>query len=242
MVPVRPLARVLGGLDHLGFPSGLQFVDAVLFQELATACEIAGQRLQIGSHLAGHGGCDLRFVYRVHECEQPVVVLLGDRIVLVIMALGAADGQAEPDGSDRVGAIHGLLEPELLDLHPAFPVLEAVPVESRRDPLVDSCARQDVPRDLLDRKAVKRHVAIESVDHPLAPAPGVRPLGVLLVAVGVGVASEIEPVDRPALSVVARLKKAVDEALVRARPWVRQECIDLLGRRRQSGEVQAHPS
>ncbi len=72
---------------------------------------------------------------------------------------------------------------------------------------------QQVAGELLDREPVERQVAVEGVDDPVAVLPD-RARGVDAVAVGVGVAGQVEPVPRPALAVVRRGEQAVDEPLV----------------------------
>ena len=97
--------------------------------------------------------------------------------------------------------------------------------------------RKHVARDLLDREPVEGHVRVEGVDHPVAVGPD-RAAVVLLVAVGVGVAREVEPVARPALAVVRRGEQAIDEPFVGVGTFVGQKRVDLRGRRRQAGQVE----
>ena len=44
-------------------------------------------------------------------------------------------------------------------------------IDAGRDLLIRRRTRQQVARDLLDRKLVERHVPVERVDHPIAPRP-----------------------------------------------------------------------
>ena len=53
-------------------------------------------------------------VEAVEEGEQLVVLLLRDRVVLVVVAAGAADGQAEEDGADGVDAVDHVADVDLL--------------------------------------------------------------------------------------------------------------------------------
>ena len=62
-------------------------------------------------------------------------------------------------------------------------------------------------------EAIERHVAIERVDHPVAVLPH-HPRQILLEAVRIGVARQIEPRPRPALAVVRRREQPIDE------PWI----------------------
>ena len=58
------------------------------------------------------------------------------------------------------------------------------------------------------------HVVVERLDHEVAIAPGVRAVVVVLEAVGLGVADQVEPVPRPALAVVRAGEQPVDQPLV----------------------------
>ena len=67
----------------------------------------------------------------------------------MVMALGAAHSQAEPDRADRVRSVDGLLESELLDVHASLAILEPVAEKADRHALVGTGSGQGVPRDLL---------------------------------------------------------------------------------------------
>ena len=54
---------------------------------------------------------------------------------------------------------------------PPSALVAMIAVETRRDLLVERRVRQQVARDLLDRELIERHVAVERVDHPVAPRP-----------------------------------------------------------------------
>src|SRR2546428_12844050 len=59
--------------------------------------------------------------------------------------------------------------------------------------------RQLVARKLLQNEAVVRLVAVERADHVVAIAPHLGADLIVLVAVGIGVARQVQPVPRPAL-------------------------------------------
>ncbi len=158
------------------------------------------------------------------------------------MALGAAERQAEPDGGGRVGAIDGCLDAKLLLVHAAFVVRQRVAVKAGGRALFQRGVRQQVAGKLLDGEAVERQVLVQRVDDPVAPAPGVRPAGVFLVAVGVGIAGRVEPVPGPALPIVRRAQQPIDQLLVGVGGTVVQEFVDLYRRRRQAEQVEAEPS
>ena len=105
----------------------------------------------------------------------------------------------------------------------------ALPRWLRLKPVAICCSSvgvgQQVAGELLDRELVERHVAVEGVDHPVAPPPHVA-LAVGLVAVGVGIAGRVEPAGRHPLA-VARRSAAADRPPARRRPASRRP-----GRRR----------
>jgi hypothetical protein len=174
------------------------------------------------------------------EREEPVVLALGDRVVLVGVALGAADRQPEPDGAGRRRPVGHGVEAELQRVDPPLLVEHRVAVEPGGDLLRRGGVRQQVPGELLDGEPVERHVGVERVDHPVAVRPdGARP--VLLVAVGVGVPGQVEPPPRPPLAVVRRGEEPVHHLLVGVRRLVREEGIHLRRRRRQADQVEVHP-
>ena len=98
--------------------------------------------------------------------------------------------------------------------------------------------REQIAGDLLDRELIERQVPVERLDDPVAIGPDRAPT-VLLVAVGVGVASLIEPGPCLALAVMARCEQSIDQPFVCIGALVVLECIDLGGRRRQADQVEA---
>ncbi len=95
----------------------------------------------------------------VEEREEPVVVLLGDRVEFVAVASGAADGQAQPDGRRGVDAVDHVFGGVFLGDDAALGVAAMVPVEAGRDPLIQRRAREQIAGELFDREAVERPVA-----------------------------------------------------------------------------------
>ena len=71
-----------------------------------------------------------------------------------------------------------------------------------------------VAGDLLADEAVVGLVFIEGLDDVIAIAPRVWAKGVVLEAIALGVAREVEPVARPAFAVVRRGEQPVDEPFV----------------------------
>ena len=60
--------------------------------------------------------------------------------------------------------------------------------------------RQQIASQLLGQKAVVRFIAIEGRHDPITPTPGMRHSEVLIQAIRVGVARQIEPMARPTLT------------------------------------------
>ena len=171
------------------------------------------QRVQFRLLLAGGRGHQRRRVHvlealaplgNVVEVRHDLVeLLLRDRVELVVVAAGAPQGQAHPDGAGGRHPVDAVLGEELVDHDAALAVQAVVAVERGGDALVEGGAGQHVARKLLDGELVERHVVVVGVDDPVAPAPH-RPLAVGLIAVGVGVAGGVEPLDGHPLAVARR--------------------------------------
>ena len=128
----------------------------------------------------------------------------------------AADRQAKPDSSRRVDPIDGRGVAELLDVDAPLLVDHRVAMKTGGDSLVEGRARKQVAGDLLNGEAVKRHVVVEGPDDPVAVGPD-RAFPVFLIAIGIGVTGAIEPVSAPALAVMRRGEKPLDQPLVSVR-------------------------
>ena len=218
---------------------------------------ILGFGLELGIDVGGaaihfHDGTDVNHVRHAHlralllrlhrgvveEGEELVVFLRRDGVVLVIMALGAAHGAAEPDRAGGVDAVDDLFVVVLVRIGPGFKIQRGVAMKSGRHFLGFSCLGKEVAGELLDREAVKGHVGVERGDDPVAPRPHVA-RGVALVAFGVGVAGEIEPRHGPLFAVGGRGEELVDEAAVVDKRRVGEKGIDLSASGWQSGNVEA---
>ena len=89
----------------------------------------------------------------------------------MVVALAAADREAEPDGASCVHAIDDRLDAELLQVDAAFLIDHRVAVKSRGNELVRARLRQQITSKLLDRELIERQIAVESVDDPVAVLP-----------------------------------------------------------------------
>ena len=148
------------------------------------------------------------------EGHHPVVVPLAERVVLVIVALRACERGAQPHRGCRIHAIDEQLVPGLVRIDAAFLVRHRIAMKAARNQLVARRTGQHVARDLIDREAVERHVAVERVNHPVAVLPH-DARSIFLEALGVGVARGVEPGPRPSLAIMRRGQQAIDEARVR---------------------------
>ena len=96
---------------------------------------------------------------------------------------------------------------------------------------------QQVAGELLDQELVVGHVAVERVDHPVAPRP-LLARQVLLVAVACRRSGRRRASAGPLLAVVRRREQPIDQLARTRRRRVRDERIDFLRRRRQADQVE----
>ena len=176
-----------------------------------------------------------RLVDRVEEGGERVVLRLGERVVFVVVALGAVEGQAEPDRAHGVDAIPDVVHAGLLGVAPALAVVHVVAMEARGEHRVRVVRSEDVARELQLGEAVERHVLAEGAHDPVAPGP-VLTDRVLLEAVGVGVARRVEPPVGEALGVGRGGEHLLDPPL---EGGVVPGGRDLFGRRGQAAQVEA---
>jgi len=179
----------------------------------------AAENLRALPLLGGRVHRDVGLMRIVEECEEAIVFLVLQRIVLVIVALRALNRDPEDALADRVHAIEHGLHAELLGVDAALLVEHGVAQKAGGHALVLRGVGQQVARDLFDDEAIVGEVAIEGVDDPVAIEPD-EARRVFFVAVGIGIARGVEPHARPALAIV-RLRRAAD--------------LPVSGRRRGSG-------
>ena len=121
-------------------------------------------------------------------------------------------------------------------------VPDAEPVEAGRDQRFGRAGIDLVAGQLLADESVVRLIAIERGDHVVAISPGEGLGRVALVAVGLAVANQVEPVPAPFFAIMRAGEQAVDQALERAGRSVGDERVDLVRGRRQPGEVICQPA
>src|SRR5204862_6163339 len=109
----------------------------------------------------------------VEEGEELIDVLLREGILFVIAAARTSRREAEPYSRRGADAGHYILGAKLLVDDAALGAGAMVAVKSGRDLFRQRRVRQQVAGDLFDRELIERHVAMERVDHPVAPSPHV---------------------------------------------------------------------
>ena len=182
------------------------------------------------------------FQFRVvEEREEAVVVPHRDRIVFVIMTLGALQSGAEPDHAHGVDPVEHLVDPSFLRIAASFDVGGGTAVEAGGDFLRFGGSREEISRDLLDGELIKRQIRIQRCDDPIPVWPEI-PQVIALEAMGVRIASIVQPWPCPANSELGGLEKAVDHPFISPGSVVGDKIGHFGGRRGQSGQVQGDPS
>ena len=89
----------------------------------------------------------------------------------MIVALRAPDGQPHPDSRSCIGSVDGVLNVVLFVNRAPFACGDVAPIEPSGDELIKRRFRQEIPRQLLNRELVKRHIFIERLNHPISVGP-----------------------------------------------------------------------
>lgn len=128
----------------------------------------------------------------VEEGIHLVEVLLGDGVVFVVVADGAAEGEAHEGGADGGDAVDDVFEVGFFREGGADVDDEVEAVEAGSDELFFGGFFVEVAGDLEFREFVVGKVFVKGFDDPVAVG-GVVAEVVVVVAVGVGDADEVEP-------------------------------------------------
>ena len=159
----------------------------------------------------------------------------------MIVALCTLERDAEPRRGSRVHAVDRVLRGVFIGVRATLGAGRAIAVKGAGDALFDGRVWKQVARDLLDRKLIEGLVGVESMDDVVAEPPH-RARGVVVVAVRIGEARQIEPHLRHAFAVVRRSQHVVHQCGVSAAIMVGEERLHLFWRRRQTTQVQAEPA
>ena len=149
----------------------------------------------------------------LEESEHRVVIALRDRVDFVIVAAGAVHRQSE---KRLAGGRDDVVETFVQREQPVGRLIvpQAEPVKAGGDDRVARHGRQFVSGQLLADELIVRFVAVERADHVVAVTPRIGLGTVTFKAVGVGVTDHIQPVPRPLLAVVLRLKEPVHDLFI----------------------------
>jgi len=102
---------------------------------------------------------------------------------------------------------------------------------------------EQIAGELFNRELIERQIAVECGDDPVAIRPGIAlAQRILAVAVGIGVACEVQPHARPLLAVSRRREEAIDDFFVRVHRFVLHEGVHFCRRRRQADQIERKPT
>ena len=131
----------------------------------------------------------------------------------MIVAAGAADGEAEEDAAGGIDHVDTLFDQvDVFDLEEHVAV-GADSVKAGAGAGFGVVGVEFVAGDLLPDEAVVRFVFVERLDDVVAVAPGDEEVGVLFETGGIAVAGEVEPVASPFFAVARGGEQAVDFVL-----------------------------
>ena len=192
-------------------------------------------------------------VGRAQDGAEAVEVALGERVVLVVVAAGAGQGQAHHRRAQDLDLIGNHVQPlghEVLGAGPGAVGRHAQEAGgNQRFHLVGSqglngaVVHQLVARDLLQQEAVVGFVVVEGSDDVIPVAIGMGPQIVGMdLSFGIGIAGGIQPVSAPTFPVVHGIQQPVDQPFVGLRVGVLMVGSDFRGRRRQAHQVQVGPA
>src|SRR5215471_15373261 len=103
--------------------------------------------------------------------EDLVELFLSEWIVLVVVAARATESYAKEHGGGGLHAVYYIFNCVFFRNNAVLSVGAMIAIEAGSNLLVEGGIGQHITGDLLERELIKRLVAIEGVDHPIAPAP-----------------------------------------------------------------------
>ena len=77
----------------------------------------------------------------IEEIKEGVIIFHGKRVILVIMALGAFQGNAQPDRGSGIDPVDHLINPVALRTDPCLHITSHCPVKSCGNSLVKCATR-----------------------------------------------------------------------------------------------------
>ena len=141
----------------------------------------------------------------------------------MVVATGTGDGQAQERLGHHVEPVVHPVGLVLANIDRRVDLLAQEPETRAQDRLIGTCFRiearvlQQVAREMLGDELVVGNVLVQGPDDVIAILPRVRDRRVELVAPGLGVADEVQPVPPPALAEPGRREQPIDQPLVGVR-------------------------
>ena len=175
----------------------------------------------------------------VEERRQRIEVLHRHVVELVIVTACAFHRQAQKDGAEGPDAIVHVLDPVLLGCDAAFDGEAVVAVEGGGDLLIEGRVGQQITGELLGDELIEGHVLLKRADDPIPPGPLIV-RSVVLVAVAVGEAGVVEPVQGQGLGARVGGQETIDDPAVGLRRFIGQELGAFVEGRRQPGQIERH--
>ena len=173
-----------------------------------------------------------RVLHAREDRRHAVVVALGDRVELVIVAAAHSRRSGRGTRSPVVETMSSRSSTRCWRVASPSGCRPRRARRPTRKPVADRVSRRRPgmasPASCSRDEPVERHVVVERADDPVAIRPGIGPRRVHLVAVALGEAHDVEPVPPPALAVCGRGEQPIDELLVGVRRRSRDERVDLL--------------
>ena len=128
----------------------------------------------------------------VKEGVETIIFFLGERVVFVIVAAAAVEGQAHPNGSDGFGHVEDVVDAVLFRDAAPLTIDGVIAEKAGGEFLLEGGVWKKVAGDLPDGEVIVGEVLVKGFDHPVAPGPH-RAFAVSLKTIGVGVACRFEP-------------------------------------------------
>ncbi len=169
------------------------------------------------------------------DSGQAVVILHRDRVVFVIVAAGAGDGQAQDAAGQRIDSVVPFVGGRLglLDVLRVVDRTECEQTE-RRHPFVLCRIVEQIARNLSRDEFV-----VERFDNPVAVVVAARvSAGLERVSLVFAVTGYVQPVPAPSFAVLGRIQQPVHDRGEGIRRRVVQKGFNLLRSRRQSDEIE----
>ncbi len=208
-----------------------------------------GRRLLLSqSRNLGGASVAIAAVEAGKDRHQPVVILLGDRVELVVVTTGAVDRQADAGGNDLGGHVVKIARTggSFEDVAPRLDIANKIPGTGGEEPGGDNRIgvvwRNIVAGDLLAEELIVRLVAVQRADHVIAVRPRIVTGAVALETVSVGVVGHVKPVARPVFAVVRRGEESLDQFFIGIGSRVGHEGLRFLGGGWEPQQVEAKPT